>query len=659
MGKKKGKQILMPPLTLEWPKVDKEIEDKILTALIQKLQEFPRLVSNRRENSGKKSGQPAATVPELERNEENQVAVIPCPESNEEEEPSAVPHVRTNEDKRPSPAPATSVQSEQSEEEKKLKARLRQQVLFGHRQVTKALESNQLALVLVSGEAQPPILLRSLLPLVARHRCAAACMSSLSAGLRETTGLDTVLALGIKKTHAGEPSDFEEFVSMAAGLAPPVHVPWIADSADGGVTMDVSARVEDAAAEIPSSPAKDGQLMEADQEKEVTERLMGLLKPYKAVYQQPKSKLSSEELQRRKTLNACLSVDVGALRFAASAGQLELLLVHHDPDEPNPNPHPALTAAVRTAREKSCPVLHMATLRSVLVDLFRQNHLRAVGFKKTPVGAITPPEEFQQFVAMACRYDPSHLKTLDSSKRTETGPGEVNATETGSGEANTTETRSGKVKTTETGSGKVSTAETGSGKVNTTETSSQEKKKKKKQQKPVSPTYDVSSLYVYKTDAEKDKNATRTSSSIASEAFISLSSEPTVQYLGVKPLTESTPAPDIAFLDVKGSGIPGRRLVNERPVVKAGVENSEVKNGADFSGVMGLDCVDSSAIISRPSFDPEELGRKKVKVKAGLKRALDQSAERGEFVSFKVSPTCVQVSMPNPNKKRNKKFKKK
>ncbi|KAL8611639.1 hypothetical protein ACOMHN_060650 [Nucella lapillus] len=71
MGKKKGKPVLMPPFDIKWPKVNNDTEQKIITALTSKLQQFPSLENrkgkeSRRQSESSPLPRPDVTPQELE-----------------------------------------------------------------------------------------------------------------------------------------------------------------------------------------------------------------------------------------------------------------------------------------------------------------------------------------------------------------------------------------------------------------------------------------------------------------------------------------------------------------------------------------------------------------------------------------------------------------
>lgn len=248
---------------------------------------------------------------------------------------------------------------------------------------------------------------------------------------------------------------------------------------------------------------------------------------------------------------------------------------------------------------------------------------------------VKRPQEFTEFIAFASRFASSELQKLIPPKQ-ETEP------------------------------------DSASQKKTACETSVKKTSQPKKT--PV-PFYDVSHLYVYKTDTNKgDPGAAKTDPptpsqdeadgkrrkvtlSEESESYISLSSEPTVQILGLRsqPKDSTIASSASVFVDAEGSSVRKLQTAPEKAGSEKG-ENSptETAPGGSLMGVMGLE---STAAAADPTpFYPEP---NKSKSKASLKRKLSNGAQSGDFLSFKLIPTNVQTSVSNPSKKKKEKKKKK
>ncbi|KAL8611643.1 hypothetical protein ACOMHN_060654 [Nucella lapillus] len=455
-------------------------------------------------------------------------------------------------------------------------------------------------------------------------------------------------------------NDFGEFVAMATALAPPLELPGThrraagssagsagdgttegsatgnstagggGGSAPGGSAGSISdaggaPSVEGSAGSIsdaggaPSVERSDAQtsetvqhwpVMEAEQEKMVMDKLLELLEPHRAVLQTPRSRQTAQGLQTRRCLNSVLLMDLGAVRQAAQSSQLTLLLVHHEDSAPC---HPIVTFALSAATHNSCPVLHLGSLRSRLSAIVQGIHIHAVGFKKSQTAMA---QQFQPFVSMATEYVHAHLRPAAISQSEDSCAGQA-------GES------------TQSNKGAVGPAG--------------ESSQSGSWQKPPPPVYDVSDVYVYKTDGDKniplsDMEAQPGASSVT-ESYLSLSSEPTVEYLGVKSLSDDTLLPGAAFLDSRSSGVAGKSLMAGKP--QTSETGASVETGAQFAGVMGLDAMET-AVVTPPLVHAPRAQ----KLASNLKRALDQSADRGEFVSFKIRRADIAVSLANPSKTR-------
>ncbi|XP_044280581.1 ribonuclease P protein subunit p38 [Varanus komodoensis] len=100
---------------------------------------------------------------------------------------------------------------------------IRNQLAIGINEVTKALEKNELLLVLVCKSAKPALLTSHLIPLSASRATPAAQVPRLSESLAPVLGLTSVLALGLKRNADA----FAEEVKMIIPRIPSLDVPWI------------------------------------------------------------------------------------------------------------------------------------------------------------------------------------------------------------------------------------------------------------------------------------------------------------------------------------------------------------------------------------------------------------------------------------------------
>ncbi|XP_063268990.1 ribonuclease P protein subunit p38 isoform X2 [Prinia subflava] len=99
---------------------------------------------------------------------------------------------------------------------------IRRQLAIGVNEVTKALEKNELLLVLVCKSAKPAMITSHLLELSASRTTPAGQVPRLSETLAPPLGLTSVLALGFKR-----PADkFSEAIAAIIPKIPPLEVPW-------------------------------------------------------------------------------------------------------------------------------------------------------------------------------------------------------------------------------------------------------------------------------------------------------------------------------------------------------------------------------------------------------------------------------------------------
>lgn len=100
---------------------------------------------------------------------------------------------------------------------------IRKHMAIGINEVTRALEKNEVHLVIVCKSAKPPMITTHLTELSASRGVPACQLPRLSENIAPVLGLKSVLALGFRKT-----SDvFLEEVSAIIPLVPPLNVPWL------------------------------------------------------------------------------------------------------------------------------------------------------------------------------------------------------------------------------------------------------------------------------------------------------------------------------------------------------------------------------------------------------------------------------------------------
>ena len=107
----------------------------------------------------------------------------------------------------------------------------RRQLAIGINEVTKALERNQLRLVLVCKSVKPKHMTEHLIALSISREVPACQVAALSNILSEPLRLKSVLALGFRHCKIKEEDHFLDLVTDIIPMVPPLHVPWLQDKA--------------------------------------------------------------------------------------------------------------------------------------------------------------------------------------------------------------------------------------------------------------------------------------------------------------------------------------------------------------------------------------------------------------------------------------------
>lgn len=102
---------------------------------------------------------------------------------------------------------------------------VRRQLAIGVNEVTRALERNELLLVLVCKSVRPAIITSHLIPLSLSRMVPACQVPRLSERIAPVIGLQCVLALGFRKTT----TDFVNEVKAVVPRVPSLNVPWLQD----------------------------------------------------------------------------------------------------------------------------------------------------------------------------------------------------------------------------------------------------------------------------------------------------------------------------------------------------------------------------------------------------------------------------------------------
>ncbi|XP_038189335.1 ribonuclease P protein subunit p38 [Arvicola amphibius] len=104
-------------------------------------------------------------------------------------------------------------------------AHVRKQLVIGVNEVTRALERNELLLVLVCKSVKPAIITSHMIQLSISRTVPACQVPQLSERIAPVIGLKCVLALGFRKNTI----DFAEEVRAIIPRVPSLHVPWLQD----------------------------------------------------------------------------------------------------------------------------------------------------------------------------------------------------------------------------------------------------------------------------------------------------------------------------------------------------------------------------------------------------------------------------------------------
>ncbi|CAL8290788.1 unnamed protein product [Merluccius merluccius] len=138
-------------------------------------------------------------------------------------------------------------------------AAARRQLAVGVNEVTKALERDQLRLLLVCKSAQPKHMTDHLIALSVSRAVPACQVSRLSGIVSEPLRLKSVLALGFRRCRPAEEDRFAELVGDIIPRVPPLHVAWLPGR---GATDELSERATGGAGEELSERATGEELME-------------------------------------------------------------------------------------------------------------------------------------------------------------------------------------------------------------------------------------------------------------------------------------------------------------------------------------------------------------------------------------------------------------
>ncbi|XP_054478463.1 ribonuclease P protein subunit p38 [Anoplopoma fimbria] len=114
----------------------------------------------------------------------------------------------------------------------------RKQLAIGINEVTKALERNELKLLLVCKSVKPPHMTDHLIALSATRGVPACQVPRLSQSVSEPLGLKSVLALGFRQCASKEDGMFTDAVEAIRLRVPSVDVAWLQGAAPGVTPED-------------------------------------------------------------------------------------------------------------------------------------------------------------------------------------------------------------------------------------------------------------------------------------------------------------------------------------------------------------------------------------------------------------------------------------
>nr|XP_009673204.1 PREDICTED: ribonuclease P protein subunit p38 [Struthio camelus australis] len=118
---------------------------------------------------------------------------------------------------------------------------IRRQLAIGVNEVTKALEKNELILLLVCKSAKPDMITSHLIPLSASRATPAGQVPRLSETIAPLLGLTSVLALGFKR----QSDKFTEVVEAIIPKIPALEVPWIQYGTEPSAADSDSSEIQD------------------------------------------------------------------------------------------------------------------------------------------------------------------------------------------------------------------------------------------------------------------------------------------------------------------------------------------------------------------------------------------------------------------------------
>ncbi|MEQ2237666.1 hypothetical protein ILYODFUR_025461 [Ilyodon furcidens] len=133
----------------------------------------------------------------------------------------------------------------------------RRQLAIGINEVTKALERNQLQLLLVCKSVRPQHMTNHLIGLSVTRSVPACQVPHLSKSMAEQLGLKSVLALGFRECSSKENEMFRDTVDAIIPRVPPLDVVWLKGEA-AKVTSELTADLEEVEEEDGEEKMEEG-----------------------------------------------------------------------------------------------------------------------------------------------------------------------------------------------------------------------------------------------------------------------------------------------------------------------------------------------------------------------------------------------------------------
>ncbi|XP_056237173.1 ribonuclease P protein subunit p38 [Seriola aureovittata] len=168
----------------------------------------------------------------------------------------------------------------------------RRQLAIGINEVTKALERNELKLVLVCKSVKPGHMTNHLIALSATRGVPACQVPRLSESVSEPLGLKSVLALGFRQCASKDEEVFTDTVDAIKPKVPSLHVAWL----PGAAATEDPADMEEEEEEEEEAGEKRGQKRKLESEsEEISESPSCTLQPLKV-----KKIVANPEKKRKK-----------------------------------------------------------------------------------------------------------------------------------------------------------------------------------------------------------------------------------------------------------------------------------------------------------------------------------------------------------------------